>query len=191
MNKKYEFTGETLELYGITLHRIRAVKDFELVDGSKVCVGDLGGWIENENNLSHGGSAWVADSAWVYGNALVGGNAQVYGDAQVYGNALVGGNARVYGCARICGNAGVYDSARIATTTDYIVIGPIGSRDDFTTFYKTNSDGIYVACGCFNGNIDQFIDRVKNTHGSNWYAQAYLAAAELAKIQIGGGQDDM
>ena len=26
MNKKYEFTGETLELYGITLHRIRAVK---------------------------------------------------------------------------------------------------------------------------------------------------------------------
>lgn len=179
MNKKYEFTGETLELYGITLHRIRAVKDFELMDGSKVHAGDLGGWIETEDNLSHDGSAWVADSARVAGDARVGGNARVYGNAQVYGDAQVGGDARVS------------SDAGIATTNDYIVIGPIGSRNSFTTFYKTNSDGIYVVCGCFNGNIDQFIDRVKNTHGSNRHAQAYLAATELAKIQIGGGQDDM
>lgn len=80
--KKYEFTGETKEINGITLHRIRAVRDF-----GDVRAGDVGGWIEKEDNLSQKGNAWV------YGDALVYGNALVYGDAQVYGNARVCGGA--------------------------------------------------------------------------------------------------
>ena len=72
--KKYEFTGETkqveLSFRTVTLHRIKAVAEFGIVK-----VGDLGGWIEKEENLSHDGNAWV------YGNA------EVCGDAKVYGNA--------------------------------------------------------------------------------------------------------
>ena len=56
--KKYEFTGETkrVELWNrtATLHRIKATVEFGFVK-----VGELGGWIEKEENLSHEGKAWV------------------------------------------------------------------------------------------------------------------------------------
>ena len=68
--KKYEFTGETKQLAGRTLHRIRRLSD-----------GVIGGWIEAEKNLSHEGTCWVSGNAQVYGNAQVSDNAKVYGDA--------------------------------------------------------------------------------------------------------------
>lgn len=64
-NKKYELTGETLLDDGVKLHRIRAVRDFTLCNGATVRAGELGGWLENDGNLSH------LDSAWVFGNARV------------------------------------------------------------------------------------------------------------------------
>ena len=58
--KKFEFTGETktisLFFRTATLHRIRAVAEFGLVK-----VGDLGGWIEKEENLSHEGKRFLHD----------------------------------------------------------------------------------------------------------------------------------
>ena len=73
--KKYEFTGETMDSFGTTLHRIRSLRAF-----SDINVGDIGGWIQKEENLSHKGEAWV------YGDA------RVYGEAQVCGEAWVSGN---------------------------------------------------------------------------------------------------
>lgn len=71
--KKYEFTGETWRLGNVMLHRIKAVRDFGDVE-----VGDLGGWIEQEENLSHEGNCWISGNAKVYDNAKVSGNAKVY-----------------------------------------------------------------------------------------------------------------
>ena len=68
MEKKYELTEETVEVEEITLHRIRALRDIERYGVKK---GDLGGFIEKEDNLSHGGNAWVSSNAWVYDNAKV------------------------------------------------------------------------------------------------------------------------
>ena len=47
MSKKYELTDETMEWEGHTLHRIKALRDF-----NDVKAGDLGGWVESEDNLS-------------------------------------------------------------------------------------------------------------------------------------------
>lgn len=47
MNKKYELIDETQEWNGRILHRIRALADF-----GDVKAGELGGWIEKEENLS-------------------------------------------------------------------------------------------------------------------------------------------
>ncbi len=74
--KKYEFTGKTKNSAGVILHQIRALIDFGTVEA-----GDLGGWVESENNLSQEGDAWVYDNARVHGDARVYGNAQVRGDA--------------------------------------------------------------------------------------------------------------
>jgi len=84
--KKYEFTEETKRIGNIELHRVRALCDFKDVKS-----GDLGGWIEREENLSHEGSCWV------YGDAQVCDNAQVYGSAQVCDNARVCVSAWVCG----------------------------------------------------------------------------------------------
>ena len=145
--KKYEFTGETKQVQLLfrvaTLHRIRAVVEFGFVK-----VGDLGGWIEKEENLSHEGKAWV----W--------------------------GNAEVWGNAKVCGDAEVFLASHV------LVIGAIGSRDDFTTFYRDKDNEITVKCGCFLGKIDKFLERVTQTHGDSKYALVYKAAVEVAKLQI-------
>ena len=69
-NHKYEFTGETRVSLGVTFRRIRSKIAFGMV-----LVGTLGGWIEDEGNLS------ISGNAWIDGDAKVSGNAQVYGDA--------------------------------------------------------------------------------------------------------------
>lgn len=48
MEKKYILTEETKEVGGHILHKIQAVRDF-----GDVQKGDLGGWVESEENLSH------------------------------------------------------------------------------------------------------------------------------------------
>ena len=160
--KKYEFTGETKVIAGVTLKRIRALISFGFV-----VKGEIGGFIESEKNLSHDGNAWVADNARVAGNAWVAGN------ARVTGNAWVTGNARVTDNAMVTGNA------------DYMLIGGIGSRNDFTTFYKDIDGGISVRCGCFYGTIEEFREKVEETHGTDTkHAKVYQAAANLAEMQI-------
>nr|DAE54249.1 MAG TPA: Putative transferase, nesg, ydcK, Structural Genomics.38A [Bacteriophage sp.] len=83
-SKKYKLTNETIEFCGRKLHRIQALIDF-----SDVKSGDLGGWIEKENNLSQIGDAWVYGNAKVYKNASILHNAKVYDNAKVYGEAKV------------------------------------------------------------------------------------------------------
>ena len=65
-----------------------------------------------------------------------------------------------------------------------LVIGPAGSRNDFTTFYRDKDNEITVKCGCFLDKIDKFIEKVTQTHEDNKYAIVYRASAELAKLQI-------
>ena len=145
--KKYELT----ESHG-TLWRIRALR---YIPRYGVRPGDLGGWVEAENNLSQEGNCWVEE------NAKVSGDAWVYGDAHISQNAFV-------------------NSAQ-----DLLIVGPIGSRKACTTFYRAVG-GIWVCCGCFNGSVEDFETAVKEKHGNSQNARVYLAAIELAKVQIWG-----
>ena len=65
-----------------------------------------------------------------------------------------------------------------------LVIGAIGSRDNFTTFYRDKDKEITVKCGCFLGKIDKFLEKVSQTHGETKHALVYKAAVEVAKLQI-------
>ena len=132
MDRKYELLKDDYINYrGITLYRIKALKDFK-----NIKAGELGGYVESEKNLSHDRNCWVYDNAKVYGNAQVYDNAEilnnaevfgdaevfgeawvyedakVFGDAKVYGDAEVCGEAKIYGTAFVCGNANVYEDAQ-------------------------------------------------------------------------------
>ena len=135
--KKYELTSETKVFLGKTLYRIKALVQF-----GNVNAGDLGGWIEKEENLSQSGNAWVS------------------------------GNARVSGNAEVC---------KIGTV---FWIGAIGSRNRTTTFFRCKDGKIYVSCGCFLGDLEEFSDKVKQTHGDNEHGRVYMLAIEMAKARI-------
>lgn len=143
MNKYEMLYEDKIEIGSHTLYRIKALKDF-----GNVKAGDLGGYIEKEENLSQEGTCWIYDNAWV------------------------GGNAKVY------------DNAKISKTTDVLCVSPIGSRNDVTTFFKTEDNNICVKCGCFTGTIDDFLEAVNKTHSENKHAKAYKLACELARVQI-------
>ena len=246
--KKYELLeNDTIEVNGKTLYRIKALKDFSCIKK-----GDLGGYIEKENNLSHDGKCWVYgygnakvyDDAEVYGNACVFGDAKVYGGAKVYGYSIiydsanvygdavvydsanvsgnanvysyakvygnavvsgdagVSGNAEVYGNAEIFGNAMVYDNAKvysyaevhgdtkisndavIGSRFDACTISGFGSAGRTTTFFKCKDNTIRVNCGCFNGTLDEFRSKVKETHGDSKYAKEYLAIADIIEAKM-------
>jgi carbonic anhydrase/acetyltransferase-like protein (isoleucine patch superfamily) len=192
--KKYELTDITIEQTGITLYRIRAVRAIKALGIKK---GDLGGYIEKEENLSQSDNAWVYDNArvygnaWVYGDASVSGkawvydNASVYGNAKVYDNASVYGNARVYGKARVSGNAWVSGNASVYDNTDIIWCSKIGSRFGTTTAFIEKDGGVKIVCGCFCGMLNEFEKKVEETHGDNIYGKEYKAFIELIKIHFG------
>lgn len=75
--KKYEFT-ETKNDQG--LYQIRALINIPIIG---IKVGDLGGWIETENNLSHTGDCWVHDNGQVSGNGRVCHNMHVHHDIHI------------------------------------------------------------------------------------------------------------
>lgn len=128
MNNKYELIKSNIK----GLYKIKALRDF-----GDVKKGDIGGFVENEYNLSHEGDCWIYNNAKVFGNAkvfddakvfdntLIFGdvrihdNVQIYNDAQIYGNTRIVDNAQIYdnveiyGFTRIHGNVKVFNSAKI------------------------------------------------------------------------------
>ena len=125
-----------------------------LRDFGNVKEGDIGGYIESEKNLSQDGNAWVS------------------GDARVYGNACVYGNARVYG------------NADIKTTGDICSMSGFGSEYRTTTAFRTKNGDVHVSCGCFQGNLEAFCQRVESTHGNNLYGREYKKMIEMLKIHF-------
>ena len=124
---KFEFTGEQKMVDGVVVNRIRATRDFVLnrfaddkFNGAclvEIKKGDLGGWLENMNNLSQDDLddfAWVMGDACVYGDARVSGSAIVCDSAKVYGSACVQDFALIKNEAQVCGNASIKHYATIS-----------------------------------------------------------------------------
>lgn len=141
--KKYELTDDTITVGGRILHRIKALKSF-----SDVEEGDLGGYVEKEDNLDHSG------------------NARVSGDARVYGNAWVSGDARVSG------------------ENDYAAAKGFGREYRTTTFFRLQDGGIGVRCGCFCGTLEEFREKVKETHKESKMGKEYLMLADLMEYKF-------
>ena len=109
-NPKYEIIhDDSIEIgdNNRKVYRVKALKNFTtfaLDEDGKVYAkhieaGDLGGYIEKEENLSQFDKAWVDVDAVVFSAAVV------YGDAYVGPYSMIGGRARIYGSAK------TYDAA--------------------------------------------------------------------------------
>lgn len=185
MSKKYKLTDETTVVHGgITLYRIQALRDF-----GDVKKGDLGGFVESEENLSHYDTCWIYDNAKVFGNAHVFINAKVYGnakvldnacvfdDAQIYddafihGDALICGNTHVNGNTRIFGKFCIDGDARISSDRDYIVFKNWWSSGRYFTWTRSND---MWTCGCFHGTGKELIEKA--------YQDSWVSGREYERI---------
>ena len=196
MEKKYKLTDEYIFQDGVKLFRIEAVKNFR-----NIKKGDKGGFVENENNLSHDGDCWIRENArvhgnsMVYGNAEVCGNADVYGYAEVFGNALVlgfanircnakvhcnaivfgyadvSGDSEVHGDAIVHGDAEVSGDAEVCSNTDYIVFKNWWSSGRYFTWTRSND---MWKVGCFYGTGEELIDKA--------YKDSELSGREYERV---------
>lgn len=139
------------------------------------------------------GSIFISDFAEISNSTIIDGIIVIENNANIE-------NSSIRGLAHIRGDAKVYDvnlepsninlsyNADIKNSNDFLVIGPIGSRFDYTTFYITKDNSIWVCCGCFTGSIEDFAKRVRFTHRNNYHAKEYFSAIELAKKKLDRGE---
>ena len=107
--KKYEFVENDVIVLddNTTLRRIRALVEIEYLCKP----GDLGGYIEKEENLSHEGKCWVYGNAWVHGNARITDNVHVFDRAVVCGNVKMSGHSSAFNNAHLSGNVQLIDAS--------------------------------------------------------------------------------
>ncbi|WIC41429.1 UDP-3-O-(3-hydroxymyristoyl) glucosamine nacyltransferase [Chryseobacterium phage MA9V-1] len=160
MAKTFELIKDgSIKHNGCTLYKIKALAD---ITNHGVKAGDIGGWVESENNLQSN-EAWIGDAAMVYGDAVVSekalvtefaqvsGFAEIKGYAKVQGNAKILGNARVMGnctieCyATVCGNAFVADFAIIRGRAQ--VSGEVQVKDNAKIWDHVNASGSAIIKG--------------------------------------------
>lgn len=67
---------------------------------------------------------------------------------------------------------------RLVGERPLLLIGPIGSRDDYLSAWLADA-GVMVTAGCFHGTLDEFRAAVEATHGNNEHGREYAAAIAM------------
>lgn len=116
MTKKYELTNENIEYESKTLYRIRALKNF-----SDVKAGDLGGFVESEENLSHKGDSWIYDDSKVVGTSRIKGCSKVKGCSTIVNSKIK--NRSIITYSSVVKNCSVSDNSIVDNSiVDYSVV---------------------------------------------------------------------
>jgi hypothetical protein len=160
--RKYEFTGETKEFYGRTLHRIRALAP---IASLSIMPGDTGGWIEAESNLTHAGAAWVAGEAIVCGKATIEGG--TFRGGTFWGGTFRGGTFEGGTFRGGTFRGGTYQFVLMAQRTDGYV---------FT--FNPDPRGPMVAAGCHYFTFPDAREHWKATRGGTQLGDESLQLLE-------------
>lgn len=111
--KKYELTEPETQSDGTVLYRIRALR---AIPRFEVEVGDLGGLVQSEENLSQDGDCWIDRTSMAIGNSRVEGNAKVITYSTIKHKAKVCDVATIRE-STIKNNAKVYSAAHVHSSS--------------------------------------------------------------------------
>ena len=93
----------------VKLYRILALRDMYIHGFGHITEGTIGGYVENESNLSHDGNSWVANLGNVFDHATLLDDALVKGDSAVFGEVTLCGQTVVSDFARVGGGGELMD----------------------------------------------------------------------------------
>ena len=143
--KKYRLIKDSrIWQYDRAIYRIQALRDF-----SDVKKGDLGGFVESEDNLSQEGDSWIYDMAQAVEKSRVEGDACLRDCAQMYGSSILRDKAQLQGFARMYQYSCLEDNAvaidadilGFATITGDVVIR---RKEDYIFFSDIPETGFYA-----------------------------------------------
>ena len=201
MDKKYEMIESNIK----GLYRVKALKDF-----GDVKKGDIGGYVENPNNLSHEGYCWVYDNAIIHDNVKIYDNARIYGNSEIWDYAVIDGNSRIcgdsevwdyaiirdnaliYGDSVISGNAFIGGDAEIKTGRHIGCIEEkfknvlyIQCKASLITVYTDMNNVIKCNIGCQKKmTLTDLINRIKEDGGMNEHGEEYVRIMENAHLLL-------
>lgn len=121
LQKKYGYTGQIIKWFDKEFKQIVALRDVS----STVHKGDIGGYVEDRDILSHAGRCWIDSDCVVGGNVIVCGNAKLSNSFVVLQE---GQHLRIDGCSRVtntefgCDNGVIIDSYVTNSTLDGSII---------------------------------------------------------------------
>lgn len=183
MEKKFILTEDTRVIEGKILYRIKAEKDF-----GNVKRGDLGGFVEKEENLSHEGDSWIYNDACVYNNGYV------YNDACIRDNARIYDNARIHDDACICDEAHVYNNTHVYNSA--CVRGDVHVYDNARIFNNAHVAGhaciygnAYVYRNAFISGNAHIFENAQVCGVANIYGDARVC--EHARVQFSRLKTDL
>lgn len=114
VHPKYELTEWFKWYEGEKVYRIRALRAFDEVE-----VGQLGGYVLGEHNLSHEGNCWIAqyaiathqskvtNNAWALDYSVLRDEAQLKDSACIFDNVVLRGNCVIEGAVQMYGHTNV------------------------------------------------------------------------------------
>jgi hypothetical protein len=197
--KKYELVNPTTKIIdGLSydLFQIKALKNFTISwYNTDILAGDLGGFVQSENNLSQEGSCWLFNDSVVINNAKVLNesvvkNSTIYNDATIKGSSNINTSV-IYLCSEV-NNSAIYDSTIYdnSTVEDSFVKKSSVYENSFICKCKIDFSAI-SGCVCLNniklndmkmfGNYD--LD-AKMFNGSPTLSNHTLGDIEFAKVFI-------
>lgn len=143
--KKYKLIQDSrIWQYDRAIYRIQALRDF-----SDVKKGDLGGFVESEENLSQEGNCWIYDNAQAVEKSTVKGDACLRDCAKMYDSSLIKDKAQLQGCARMLHYSCLADNA-VAIDADILGFATITGdvfirrKEDYMAFSDIPSTGFYA-----------------------------------------------
>ena len=197
-NKKYEILMDeknTIEWKGHTLHRIRALRDF-----GDIRKGDIGGFVENENNLSHKGNCWIYDDAKAMDNSIMYDNSRICDKSELHDDSEMYNYTRMHDISKMYGNSIMYDDSEMYGDSELNnqvkLYGKLFSKvDEFIEIQNPEErivtcikrgDKVLYNVGC-QGEITEetFRWRIENEDGGikkHPYRKYYYKIIEMAKL---------
>lgn len=107
--KKYMLTDEFKYVDNVKVFRIQALQSF-----GNITAGELGGFVQSEENLSQNGKCWIYDEACAMHKSIVADDATLKDNATISGAAVVQGKAEISWHAKLTEYAIVSDCARVS-----------------------------------------------------------------------------
>lgn len=179
---KYEFIHDDTIIYNkVKLTRIRCIKHISHF----AYPGKIGGYIENENNLSHEGNCWVGEEAKVYGTGRVMKNAQVRQSAQVFDGGVVTDDGFVNGRSIVCSGGKVCKKA-LVEHCGFVVHGAVASQNtiNITGFVDpiTVTDD-HITVGTKTMTFDKWVKLIDRWQGRKLPVTAIMCGIRMAKVR--------